>query len=1032
MPKLARYLLIWSAEDRRYELRDRSEDTSYPLQEGSEWWLAWLMEHSSFAFQGKQGHLNLLKEARARGSDYWYAYRNQNRHTSKRYAGRTVDLTFPHLEDLARAFTGEVTPSQPEPLLEPKFQPPRLQAALVARERLLTRMNAGLERRLMLLCAPAGSGKTTLTGQWLNKQRTSTQLPPAAWISLDSGDNDPIRFWRYVITACQRFYSGISRVSLAQLLADQSSSFELPSLNTILTPLLNELARDECAGLLVLEDYHLITEARIHETLIFFLDHLPKGIHLVMLTRSEPPFPLARWRARGELCEVQAEDLRFSQEESAHFFQQTQDLLQPAFFSEEILDQINERVEGWAAGLHLLVLTLQRSSRYRGLECALASFAGDQRSLQEYFVTEVLNAQQEPLQNFLLRTSILSRLTGSLCDAVVEQGEGERLLENVERAGLFLESLDGSGKWYRYHALFAEAMRAEARRRLGSEAVRSLYRKSSQWYAQQKMLPEAIEAAFQAQDIGQAAALIEHLLEQISNFIFGTRIFQQGPEFHTLRRWLEQLPETILGTRPLLCLCYAASIMFICFLEERVPSPETMAQVEKILQKAEDGWRCEGNRSRLGQIFAIRAMILRQPGIMGEAVSYARQALELLPAGEIEGRMMSLWLVGMAEMHEGHFTLAREMFLEVRTFYETLGSSGILRANTVWLSGLDYAQGELQQAAESLHRLLAEARAVGDRDDTCDALLGLAQLSYEWNELATAEQQAQEAFELAQQLANYDLQVQATLILAHIELAHSQILAAQRRCVSQLTSLPTAWPQRTRLVREIQVIQARLALAQDDFAALERWWTELAPLAEIPRALRDREALLRVRWLLHQDQPGDALDLLESLLPDAQEGGRNGTVWEIQLLMILAHAALKHLPTAQKQLRELLERMHSAGYVRLFLNEGEPQAALLQSILPTVRGDAQRVALRQLLLAFAQQRAASGDSPFDSPLIEPLSIQEQHVLHLLASGHSNPEIARKQVVSVNTIKAQVQSIYRKLNVTNRVEASEVAHMLKLF
>ncbi|MBO0789371.1 MAG: hypothetical protein J2P36_00230, partial [Ktedonobacteraceae bacterium] len=760
MPKLARYLLAWSKEDGRYELRERGENTSYALREDDEWWPSWLAEHRSFAFQGKQGHLNLLKEARARGSDYWYAYRSQNRRTSKRYAGRTADITFSRLEELAGAFMREVEPQAPvpaeDPLLEPKLHAPRLQAALVARERLFARMQSGLERKLTLLCAPAGFGKTTLAGQWLNECRTHAQMPPVAWIALDSGDNDPIRFWRYVITACQRFHTGLGRALLAQLSDGLSISFELPSLETVLTPLLNEMARVGCSGMLILEDYHLITEARIQETLIFFLDHLPENMHVVMLTRSEPPFPLARWRARGELCEVLAADLRFSQEESASFFQQMQ--MSPAVtFSEEALRRLNERVEGWAAGLRLLALALQGSMRGQELEGALANFTGDQRSLQEYFVMEVLNAQSETLQDFLLRTSVISRLTGSLCDAVIERHGSARLLESVERAGLFLESLDGSGEWYRYHALFAEAMRVEARRRLGNDAMRLLYLRASQWYAQQEMLPEAIEAAFQAQDIERAAALIERLLEERANFIFGARIFQKMPEFHTLRRWLERLPEAILGAHPLLCLYYAASLMFICFLEQRVPSATITVQLGKMLQMAEESWRREGNRSRLGELLAFRAMILRQPGVMREAAGYARQALELLPVEAVDGRMMSLWLLGMGEVEEGHFTLARKAFLEVRAFYEAVGSDGIMRANTVWLSWLDYVQGALPQAAESFRRLLDEARAVEDIDDICDALLGLAQLAYEENELSTAEQQAQEALELARQLNNHDL-----------------------------------------------------------------------------------------------------------------------------------------------------------------------------------------------------------------------------------------------------------------------------------
>jgi LuxR family maltose regulon positive regulatory protein len=1070
MPKRARYTLIWVAADERYELREEDRAVFFSTSASDAWWLAWLKEHRSFAFHGRGGHLNLLKEPRARGSDYWYAYRSQNRRTTKRYAGRSSDLTLSHLERLANTFpdgtsfreqrsaassdAGEMAPTGEQmlplpipasfskrdalfalqPLLEPKFQPPRLQAGLVARERLFAKMDAGLERKLTLLCSPAGYGKTTLTSQWLNARRPQESMPPVIWLALDGGDNDPLRFWRYVVSACRAFHSGLGDALFAPLSAGVSSSFELPSLEMVLTSLLNELVRVDCAGLLILEDYHLITEARIHETLVFFLDHMPARLRVVMLTRSVPPFPLARWRAKGELSEVLASDLCFSPEETRRFFDQVR-MAQPGDFSalsEQVLQPLHERVEGWAAGLRLLALASQGGLQPQKFEQALKHFTGGQRLLQEYFVAEVLNAQPQPIQDFLLRTSVLSRLTEALCDALVQRGDSAHLLAAVERAGLFLEALDGSGEWYRYHALFAEAMRAEARRRLGDAALRSLYLSAHQWYVQQNMLPDAIEAAFQAEDAERAAALIERLLEGTPHFIFGAHFFLKIPEFHTLRRWLEHLPQALLNARPLLCLCYAASLTFVCIMEQQLPSPSTTMQLERLLQRAEDGWRREGNTARLGEVLAFRAMILRQPGVMREAVRYARQALALLSTEALEARIMSLWLVGIGEAHQGHIPAAREAFLEARAFYEASGAAAIMRANTVWLSRLDYEQGELHQAAEAYHRLLLEARAAEDVDDICDALLGLAQLSYDWNELPAAEQQAQEAFALACQLTNYELQVQAMLILARIEQARGQIPEAQQRCVAQLVSLPAMLPLRAQLVREIQWMQARLALAQGDNIALERWWASRMESEEISRLHQDREMVLWGRWQMKLGRAEEVLEMLERVLADAQAGGRTRMVLEIQACMALACAARKCLSNARQRLQEVLGRAHTTGDLRLFLDEGEPMATLLQSLLPVLKGEVEIAVVRRLLHAFAQQRAASSnDRAIPSLLLEPLSSQEQRVLHLVTAGRSNPEIARELVVSVNTVKAQVQSIYRKLRVTNRVEASEVARLLKL-
>ena len=330
------------------------------------------------------------------------------------------------------------------PLLESKFHPPRLHASLIERERLLWRLAAIREHRLTLLCAPAGFGKTTAINQWIEHNRMNGLNRPFAWVSLEKSDNDPLRFWRYVITACQTLHDGLGHASLAQL-STERLPFEMPSLEMALMLLLNDIARltgdDGLDLFLIIEDYHAITHPLIHETMTFFLDHLPAQLHVVTLSRSEPPLPLARWRARGDLYEIHATDLRFSRGEMSQFFQQAL-ALPPSTLSIEALDQLETRLEGWAAGLRLLALTLQGNADQRKIESLLAFFAGDQRSLQDYFASEVLGIQSESRQDFLLRTSILSRLTGSLCDAIAERDDSNRLLEEIERAGIFLESLD--------------------------------------------------------------------------------------------------------------------------------------------------------------------------------------------------------------------------------------------------------------------------------------------------------------------------------------------------------------------------------------------------------------------------------------------------------------------------------------------------------------------------------------------------------------------------------------------------------------
>jgi len=1072
MPRLARYTLTWSTANDQYELCEQGQTIHVFRQREDTWWFTWLEAHSSFSFQGPHGKVTVLKEPRVRGTAYWYAYRSRNRQTIKHYAGRSVDLTFSHLEELSRAFAREarpmitravpprdaVSPQQdrvptkaeqstgaqqrdpeqfrsPEttdwhhqvPLLETKFHAPRPHVPLVERKRLLAHGEAITDHKLTLITAPAGFGKTTMICQWMENSQVREQALLIAWLSLDAGDNDPLRFWRYVITACQAFHADLGHASLAQLEASLPP-FAMPSFELILTLLLNDLTRLARRGFLILDDYHLITAPHIHEMVTFFLDHLPAHLHVVILTRAEPPLSLSGLRARGDLCEIHTDDLRFSREEMTDFLQQIL-ASAPSMLSTEVLSRLATRLEGWAAGLRLLALSLQGCRHHQDVERLLATFAGEQRSFQEYFVDEVLSTQPASRQDFLLRTSLLSRLTGSLCDAVMGRQDSHLLLEEIERAGIFLEALDQSRQWYRYHALFSEAMQAEARHRLSGETLQALSLQASRWYEQHGMFVEAVEAAFQAQDTTRAAALLEDLFGKAKHFPLSSEVIQTINGFHQLRGFLEQLPEMAFRGRPLLSLGYAATLHSVFVLDQLPPSQVFWAKIEASLRMAEMDFRAAGSGPKCGEAFAFHALIAREQGDLRKAVIYAGEALDWLPESDQAWRNLSLNVIGMGKLTDGQLDEAQKIFLELGALGEAFGNRAIVRAHTVLLHTISYEQGKLRQTAESFLQMLTEARNDNDDDDIAHALLFLAWLAYEWNDLETAEQRAQETLNLGLKIGNEEFQVQAELVLIRIGQARGETERARQRCTALLARFPAISPLRSRLCREIEMMQARLSLAVDDSSAVERWWTQLSPQEELPLLLYEREMVLGARWLITSGRTTEALPLLLRLFDNAQRQGRMRSALEIQAVQVLAWHACGDIQKARGALQALLARAHSEGYLRLFLDQGEIMTTLLRLSLPHFR--------QRSLVEYAQtilRAAASTDAepaPAYTLLAEPLSPQEERVLRLLMAGQTNQEMARELVVSVNTVKAHLKNIYRKLAVKNRFQACEAARLFAI-
>jgi LuxR family maltose regulon positive regulatory protein len=896
-------------------------------------------------------------------------------------------------------------------LLNTKLSLPRPRPTMIEREALFTRLDAGLQQKLTLLSAPAGFGKTTLVSQWLASRSERQDALSVAWLALDPGDNDPLRFWRYVLTATRIFGESINQSRFALLRSPQSP------LEEMLTTFINGLTELTHPCILVLEDYHFITSYHIHKMLTKLLEHLPPMLHLVIITRSDPPLPLARLRAHGDLCELRIADLRFSQEEVRSF------LCESLSFdlSSEAIKLLTERTEGWIAGLRLVTLALQKRSDPCEMERFLETFNGSNRHILEYLVTDVLRTQPEPLQNFLLRTAFLGRLTGALCNAVTGRNDSEQVLNQLERANLFLLPLDETGQWYRYHALFAEAMQHEARRCFSEAELHTLHKKAGQWYEQQGMFTEAVEALFLAQDFEYAIRIIESFLEPyyLNDEVLG---------LHTLRRWLEEIPQPIIHQHPLLCFAQAAVILLIGNRYQ----PMTRMLLEEPLSIAENYWRTEGPRKRLGEVQALRALAAWWQDDLAASFVASRQALEYLPKDEKHWRGICILHAGIEVYLAGRFLEARESFLEARILCEEVGNRYPARAALLVLADLCYWQGELHQAARFYEQVLAEAGK--DYADAGNARLGLARLCCEWNDLAAAEQHIIEAQVFIPRILDEKYPVRVELALLALHQARGEIKQAQEQLHTLIVL--TQQYKSPQLYREALLLQAQLALASGDLVTVQAWSkTRNHDPNDLFLHLQEREALLEARFLMAQGQVSEALLLLEYRQEEAHRYKRSHSKMEIRMLQALAYLFAGDVDIARREIREVLIQAQGEGYQRLFLNEGRSMAALLRAVLPDMQKGSQTAYVRNLLHAFihepGEESACTLSIPSSMSFMEPLSQQEQRVLRLLVSGHSNPEIARELVVSINTIKTQVQSIYRKLNVRGRLEASEVARRLQL-
>jgi LuxR family maltose regulon positive regulatory protein len=920
-------------------------------------------------------------------------------------------------------------------LLQTKLYIPSTRPRLVSRPRLIERLNAGRYRKLTLISAPVGFGKTTLVSEWIHSgvrskdygvgERheaeqeaflTSYSLLPTprfAWISLDESDNDVTRFLTYFIAALQTLEADMGKGMLNALQSPQP-----PSPEVVLTTLINEVAAISDPVIFVLDDYHLIEAQPIHDVLTFLLRHLPSNMHLVIATREDPILPLARLRARGQLTELRAGDLRFTASEAAEFLNQVMGLR----LSEQDITALESRTEGWIAGLQLAALSMQGSKDAKSF---IESFTGSHRYVLDYLIEEVLEQQPEDIQAFLLQTSVLNRLTASLCDALTGQDNGQATLEMLERANLFIVPLDNERRWYRYHHLFADLLRQRLRQ-TQQELESKLHIQASVWYEQNGLTDYAIEHALHANHYERATQLIEEHVDTM----WGSGIHSN------LQRWLVGLPDEWLCFRPQLCI-YRAWFMFSTGQEE---AAERVLQVAE--QRLDPKRTIEGSgpeqeplsaaaRTKLcGRLDAIRAVMDFWRKDMPEVIRHASQALEALSADD-PWRGMAVIALGDAYYFQGDMQTAYQIRLEVLESSKPVGDLfSFMIANLKVATSLR-ALGRLHQTIEICQQQVQFAKENGlSHTIFVGWAMALWAISLaETNELDQALELTTKSVELTK---GGDLAFSgfSNIVLAQVRFYRGDFAGAES-VLQELENIAQKYYLPFHIMESVAAWKARIWLARNQLEIASRWIKESGlDVDGEPASPLNRVSVALARVFLAQGNLEKAISLLARLFEAAEAGGHAARMIEILALQTLASQAKKNATQAMYVLEQAITLAEPGGYIRVFVDEGPPMAHLLYEALS--RGIAPDY-VRRLLAAFPTAEpepvAVSPAPEANAGLIEPLSERELEVLHLIAEGLTNREIATRLYLSLNTVKVHTRNIYGKLGVSNRTQAATQARAL---
>jgi len=896
------------------------------------------------------------------------------------------------------------------PILVTKFFIPQPRSEVIKRPHLLEQLNRGLHRKLTLISAPAGFGKTTLVTDFLQSYGDDSSPPfLVAWLSLDEGDNDAVRFLTYLITSLNRIQGLETVIGLGALQMIQAP--QPPAPETIMIALINEVALLSEKIILILDDYHLMESQQIHESLNFLIENLPPQLHLVITTREDPPFPISRLRTRGQLNEFRAVDLRFTSTETVEFLNQVMELN----LSVEDITTIEARTEGWITGLQMAAISMQGSQDVKGF---IKSFTGSHRYVLDYLIEEVLEQQPEEIQIFLMQTAILDQLNGSLCDAVTDQENGQETLEMLERTNLFIIPLDNERQWYRYHHLFGDLL-VQRLRQTQPDKMSVLHNKASDWFNHQGMKREAIQHSLAAKNYEKAGKLIESV---------GIDIMEQG-ENSTVVRWVSSLPDKVIESRPFLCILQAWVMLYsgqIDIAESRLLDAENALKIQSHKDDQRDLEIING------LIYSNRAYLSFLKGQHAQTIAYAQKALEELPDNAALFRAQTGIYLGVAYRYQGQLQDAFSTYNKILPIAQQLRGRIAVQCSQN-LGDLLWQMAKLNQAQDVLEKALKITEQHVGRPDMpyCGFIyVLLGRILHQRNELSEAQQKIEKGFSLCQDWKLPEITALSYLDLANIYWAlgkHDEARESYQGAIKIFGDF-SLWGR-----KYAEANKAKFEIALGNFESAEHWAQSNDITTDGDFLFhRENEYFTLIRLLIAKNKFGEAFSLAERILHINQKNGNKHARLESLILLSISKFEEGIADVAIENLLEALKMAEPEGFIRIFVDEGPPMARLLYEALSR---EISPEYVQKLLAAFPdvepEKNLLSDPVVSDSEWIEPLSERELELLQLIAEGLSRQEIASRLVISLNTVKTHARNIYSKLGVNNQMQAVGKAQGLGL-